>query len=165
MKMLKVLARTIGLHGLIVLNFYPFLQKYVRPDQRDITNLLAVAVQACHDMVPPDAVQPMFKQILNQFVHDRSCPEATAVGLNVVREICLRIPLLMTEELLQDLVQYENDKPHGKAVSAAYRSLKMLFRKICPSLLKKKDRGRPTDPNAKPKAYGECTVISSVTGC
>uniref|UniRef100_A0A7N0UR20 Protein SDA1 n=1 Tax=Kalanchoe fedtschenkoi TaxID=63787 RepID=A0A7N0UR20_KALFE len=162
MMMLKVIARTIGLHGLIVLNFYPFLQKYVQPHQRDITNLLAAAVQACHDMVPPDAVEPMFRQIVNQFVHDRSRTEAIAVGLNVVREICLRMPLLMTEELLQDLVLYK--KSHEKAVSAAARSLITLFREICPSLLIKKDRGRPTDPKAKPKAYGERTVTSNVPG-
>ncbi|CBI16831.3 unnamed protein product, partial [Vitis vinifera] len=162
MMMLKVIARTVGLHRLILLNFYPFLQKYVQPHQRDVTNLLAAAVQACHDMVPPDAVEPLFKQIVNQFVHDRSRTEAIAVGLNVVREICLRIPLLMTEDLLQDLVLYK--KSHEKAVSTAARSLITLFREICPSLLIKKDRGRPTDPKAKPKAFGEVNVVSSVPG-
>lgn len=162
MMMVKVVARTVGLHRLMLLNFYPFLQKYVQPHQRDVTNLLAAAVQACHDMVPPDAVEPLFKQIVNQFVHDRSRTESIAVGLNVVREICLRIPLLMTEDLLQDLVLYK--KSHEKAVSSAARSLISLFREICPSLLIKKDRGRPTDPKAKPKAFGEVTVPSDVPG-
>ncbi|KAL7590750.1 hypothetical protein Lser_V15G41109 [Lactuca serriola] len=161
MMMVKVVARTIGLHQLLVLNFYPFLQKFVQPHQKDVTNLLA-AVQACHDMVPPDAVEPLFKQIVNQFVHNRSSTESIAVGLNVVREICLRIPLLMTEDLLQDLVLYK--KSHEKAVSSAARSLISLFREICPSLLIKKDRGRPTDPKAKPKAFGEVTVPSDVPG-
>ncbi|GJW61280.1 protein SDA1 [Tanacetum coccineum] len=124
------------------------------PHQRDITNLLAAAVQACHDMVPPDAVEPLFKQIVNQFVHDKSRTESIAVGLNVVREICLRIPLLMTEDLLQDLVQYK--KSHEKAVSSAARSLISLFRE--------KDRGRPTDPKKKPKAFGEVTIPSDVPG-
>ncbi|GMI70803.1 hypothetical protein like AT1G13160 [Hibiscus trionum] len=160
MMMLKVIARTVGLHRLILLNFYPFLQRYVQPHQKDITNLLAAAVQACHDMVPPDAVEPLFKQIVNQFVHDHSRPEAIAVGLNVIREICLRMPLLMNEDLLQDLVLYK--KSHEKAVSAAARSLITLFREICPSLLVKKDRGRPVDPKAKPKAYGEISVLSNV---
>ncbi|OAY83744.1 Protein SDA [Ananas comosus] len=126
MMMLKVISRTIGLHRLILLNFYPFLQRYVQPHQRDVTTLLAAAVQACHDMVPPDAVEPLFKQIVNQFVHDRSRTEAIAVGLNVVREICLRMPLLMNEDLLQDLVLYK--KSHEKAVSTAARSLITLFR-------------------------------------
>ncbi|XP_022733406.1 protein SDA1 homolog [Durio zibethinus] len=160
MMMLKVISRTVGLHRLILLNFYPFLQRYVQPHQKDITNLLAAAVQACHDMVPPDAIEPLFKQIVNQFVHDRSRPEAIAVGLNVIREICLRMPLLMTEDLLQDLALYK--KSHEKAVSAAARSLIALFREVCPSLLVKKDRGRPVDPKARPRAYGEVNVPSNV---
>ncbi|PSR84806.1 hypothetical protein CEY00_Acc32784 [Actinidia chinensis var. chinensis] len=162
MMMLKVIARTVGLHRLILLNFYPFLQKYVQPHQRDVTNLLAAAAQACHDMVPPDAVEPLFKQIVNQFVHDRSRTEAIAVGLNVVREICVRMPLLMTEDLLQDLVLYK--KSNEKAVSSAARSLMILFREVCPSLLIKKDRGRSADPKARPKAFGEVNVACNVPG-
>lgn len=162
MTMLKVISRTIGLHHLVLLNFYPYLQRYVQPHQRDVTTLLAAAVQACHEMVPPDAVEPLFKQIVNQFVHDRSRPEAIAVGLNVVREICMRIPLLMNEDLLQDLVLYK--KSHEKAVSIAARSLITLFREICPSLLVKKDRGRPINPTARPKAFGETTIATDVPG-
>ncbi|TMX03543.1 hypothetical protein EJD97_015797 [Solanum chilense] len=163
MMLMKVIARTVGLHHLILLNFYPYLQRYVQPHQRDVTNLLAAAVQACHDMVPPDAVEPLFKQVVNQFVHDRSRPEAISVGLNVIREICLRMPLLMTEDLLQDLVLYRK-KTNEKAVSASARSLLTLFREVCPSLLVKKDRGRPTNPKARPKAFGEVSVSSNVPG-
>lgn len=162
MMIVKVIARTIGLHRLILLNFYPYIQKYVQPHQRDVTTLLAAAVQACHDMVPPDAVEPLFRQIVNQFVHDRSRTEAISVGLNVVREICLRIPLLMTEDLLQDLVLYK--KSNEKSVSSAARSLISLFRQVCPSLLIKKDRGRPINPKARPKAFGEVDVSSNVSG-
>ncbi|KAI3878836.1 hypothetical protein MKW92_008135 [Papaver armeniacum] len=162
MMILKVIARAVGLHRLILLNFYPFLQKYVQPHQLDITELLASAVQACHDMVPPDAVEPLFRQVVNQFVHDESRTEVIAVGLNVIREICLRIPLLMTEDLLQDLVLYR--KSHEKAISAAAHSLLTLFREVCPSLLVKKDRGRPTNPKARPKAFGEVNIASNVSG-
>ncbi|KAJ7945477.1 Protein SDA1 [Quillaja saponaria] len=162
MMMVKVIARTIGLHRLMLLNFYPFLQKYVKSHQPEVLNLLAAAVQACHEMIPTDVVEPLFKQIVNQFVHDRSRPEAITVGLNTVREICMRMPLLMTEDLLQDLTLYK--KSHEKAVSIAARSLITLFRELYPSLLVKKDRGRPTDPKARPKAYGEASVSSNVPG-
>ncbi|KAL3835631.1 hypothetical protein ACJIZ3_010367 [Penstemon smallii] len=162
MMMVKVIARTVGLHHLILLSFYPYLQKYVQPHQRNVTELLAAAVQACHDMVPPDSVEPLFKQIVNQFVHDRSRPEAISVGLNVVREICLRMPLLMTEDLLQDLVLYR--KSNEKAVSSAARSLLTLFREVCPSLLIKKDRGRSANTKSKPKAFGEVHVSSNIPG-
>eukprot|EP01018_Ginkgo_biloba_P024443 Gb_20290 [translate_table: standard] len=162
MMMMKVIARAVGLHRLILLNFYPFLQKYVQPHQRDVTHLLAAAVQACHDMVPPDAVEPLLRQLVNQFVHDRARTEAIAVGLNVVRELCIRMPLLMTEDLLRDLVLYK--KSHEKAVSSAARSLIAIFRQICPLLLDKKDRGRAADTKARPKAFGEKHVASDVTG-
>ncbi|ESQ35502.1 hypothetical protein EUTSA_v10006828mg [Eutrema salsugineum] len=158
--MMKVIARTIGLHKLHLLSFYSYLQNYAKPHEKDITQILAAAVQACHDGVPSDAVEPLFKQIVNQFVHDRSRPEAIAVGLNVIREMCLRIHELMTEELLQDLALYK--KNHEKAISAAARSLIALFREINPSLLVKKDRGRPGGPVAKPKQYGEVNVFSNV---
>lgn len=72
------------------------------------------------------------------------------------------MPLLMTEDLLQDLVLYR--KSNEKAVSAAARSLLTLFREVCPSLLVKKDRGRPTNPKARPKEFGEVSVASSVPG-
>ncbi|VVA91183.1 unnamed protein product [Arabis nemorensis] len=166
--MIKVIARTIGLHKLQLLSFYPFLQNYAKPHEKDITQILASAVQACHDGIPSDVVEPLFKHIVNQFVHDRSRPEAIAVGLNVIREMCLRIPELMTEDLLQDLALYK--KSHEKAISAAARSLIALFREVAeafdllinPSLLVKKDRGRPGGPVAKPKQYGEVNVFSDV---
>ncbi|KAL0732783.1 hypothetical protein Bca4012_008993 [Brassica carinata] len=158
--MMKVIARTIGLHKLQLLSFYTYLQNYAKPHEKDVTQILAAAVQACHDGVPSDAVKPLFMQIVNQFVHDRSRPEAIAVGLNVIREMCLRIHDLMTEELLQDLALYK--KEHEKAISAGARSLIALFREINPSLLVKKDRGRPGGPVAKPKQYGEVNVFSNV---
>ncbi len=43
---LVLLSRVIGVHRLLLLNFYPFLQKYLQPHQRDVTQLLAALVQA-----------------------------------------------------------------------------------------------------------------------
>ncbi|CAH2037982.1 unnamed protein product, partial [Thlaspi arvense] len=159
--MIKVIARTIGLHKLHLLSFYTYLRNYAKPHEKDITQILAAAVQACHDGVPSDAVKPLFMQIVNEFVHDRSRPEAIAVGLNVIREMCLRIHELMTDVLLQDLALYKK-KPNDKAISAAARSLIALFREINPSLLVKKDRGRPGGAVARPKQYGEANVFSDV---
>ncbi|RYR70436.1 uncharacterized protein [Arachis hypogaea] len=121
MMMLKLIARTVGVHRLILSDFYPFLQKYIQPRQLDITNLFAAVVQACHDKVPPNDVQPLFKQIVTEFIHGRARPE------------------LMNEDLLRDLALYK--KYPEKAVSVAARSLIGLFRELNPSLLVKKDRG------------------------
>ncbi|KAI3835300.1 hypothetical protein MKW98_020416 [Papaver atlanticum] len=151
MMILKVIERTVGLHPLILLNFYPFLQKCVQPHQPDITDLLVSAVQACHDMVPPDAVEPLFRQVVNQFVHDKSRPEEITVGLDAVREICLHIPLLMRKCLLQDLVLYRNS--HEKAISTA----------VCPSWMVKKDHDRPTTLKTQPKTFGEVNFASNLS--
>lgn len=141
MMLMKVIARTVGLHHLILLNFYPYLQRYVQVSNYEISfgitvdisfgsvlshsylrlvcgcsyncSPISVMWQICllqrfrHVMiwygvfvlqffflllnllvfsssddilfwqVPPDAVEPLFKQVVNQFVHDRSRPEVS----------------------------------------------------------------------------------------
>ena len=43
--MMGVISRAVGVHKLLLLNFYPFLQKYIQPHQRDVTHILAILVQ------------------------------------------------------------------------------------------------------------------------
>jgi hypothetical protein len=61
----------------------------------------ACAPQACHDLVPPETLAPVIRQLVDQFVHDRARPEVVTIGLKTVREMCTRTPLVMTVELLQ----------------------------------------------------------------
>ena len=140
MLLISVLSRVVGLHRLHLLHLYPFLQRYVQPNQRDVTKLLAACATACHELVPPDALEPLLKQLVNQFVHDRARPEVVAVGINTVREICLRCPLVMHADLLQDLAQYK--RARDKPVAVAARALISLFRELAPGMLEKKDRGK-----------------------
>ena len=58
-------------------------------------------MQASHDLVPPEALQPVLRQLVDNFVHDRARPEVMTLGLLSVRELCTRTPLIMTPELLQ----------------------------------------------------------------
>lgn len=162
MAMIQVASRVIGVHKLLVLNFYPYLQKYVAPHQRDVTVILAALVMACHELVPPDTLAPVLKQLVDQFVHDKARPEVMTVGLKTVRELCLRTPLVMDETLLQDLVLYR--KFRDKEVSNAARGLIGLFRELNPAMLAKRDRGRGADLASKPKSYGEVEVRERVDG-
>lgn len=41
----QVISRCVGVHKLLLLNFYPFLQKYIAPQQREVTHILAALVQ------------------------------------------------------------------------------------------------------------------------
>lgn len=85
-------------------------------------------------------------------------------SLNTVREICTRCPLAMNEVLLEDLVRYKQYKE--RSVMMAARSLIGTFRRIMPDLLRKKDRGRPTEANImiKPSKYGEIQANEFITG-
>lgn len=60
-----------GVHKLLLLNLYPFLQKYIAPHQRDVTVVLAALVQGVHELVPPDSLAPVLRQLVDNFVHDK----------------------------------------------------------------------------------------------
>ncbi len=45
--MINLLSRLIGTHRLLLPNFYPFVQRYMQPHQREVTLILAYLVQAC----------------------------------------------------------------------------------------------------------------------
>lgn len=160
--LVNVVSRAVGVHKLLLLNFYPFLQKYINPSQRDVTVILAALVQACHELVPPETLAPVLRQLVDQFVHDRARPEVMTIGIKSVREICTRCPLVMTPELLQDLTAYK--KFRNKEVSSAARSLIGLFRELAPGMLEKRDRGRGADLAAGMRQYGAAQIATRVEG-
>ncbi|KAJ1918778.1 Severe Depolymerization of Actin [Mycoemilia scoparia] len=137
---LKLAARLIGFHQLQVLNFYPFLQRYLQPHQPDVTSILALLATATHGLVPPDVLHPLVRAIADNFVADHCAPEVIAAGLNSIRAVTARQPLAMEKDLLSDLVQYR--KHRDKGVMMAGRSLVMLFREINPEMLHRRERGK-----------------------
>ena len=160
---MNLIARLVGIHELILLNYYPFLQKFLQPHQREVTKLLTFAAQASHQLVPPDIIETLIRVIANNFISEKNSNEVMAVGLNAVREICVRCPLAMTSELLQDLVDYKSSK--NKGVMMASRSLIQLYRTLNPDLLRKKDRGVPSnDDDGLVKEYGTIDAKSFVPG-
>lgn len=153
---MNFISRLVACHQLLIFDFYSLMQKYLQPHQNNITQMMSITAQSCHPLVPPDVVEPIIKSIANNFVSDRRANEAIVVGLNTIREICLRSPLAMSEELLSDLVQYKENKDSGIAMAA--KSLITLFRVLNPSLLPKKLRGKHTDMDAEPAQYGQQTI-------
>ncbi|KAG0225864.1 Protein SDA1 [Actinomortierella wolfii] len=153
---MNLISRIIGVHKLVVLGFYPYLQKRLQPTQKDVTQIIAITAQASHDLVPPDVLEPVIQTLANNFVTEHCSAEVMAAGLNGIREVCARCPLAMNSTLLQDLTEYKNHRDKG--VMMASRSLIGLFRDINPELLKKKDRGRSATMNMssfRPTMYGE----------
>lgn len=141
--MMNVVSRFISWHKLILLDFYPFLLRYLQPHQKAVTQVLAYTAQATHALIPPDALYPVLKAIADNFVNEGAADAVIAAGLNGIREICARSPHAMTETLLHDLTDYKRGGEHkNKGIMMASRSLISLFRELNPELLKKQDRGR-----------------------
>ena len=96
----QLIARLIGRHQLLLLNYYPYLLKYMRPSHAMVTRVLAALTEACHEMVPPEDLQPVVKHMIENFIGDHCRPEVIALGLNTMRRICEKCPLALTSEQL-----------------------------------------------------------------
>ena len=137
---LQLVSRLVGLHKLTLIPLYSYFIKFLTPRQPSVTSFLASLAQSTHTLVPPDTLEPLVQRIANEFVSEASAAEVASAGLNAIREVCVRQPLVMNETLLQDLVQYRKSKDKG--VQMAARGLLALYRNVGAEMLKKRDRGR-----------------------
>lgn len=164
MMLMNLISRLVGIHELFLFNFYPFVQRFLQPHQREVTKILLFAAQASHHLVPPEIIQSLLMTVANNFVTDKNSGEVMTVGINAIKEITARCPLAMTEELLQDLAQYKTHKDKNVMMSA--RTLIHLFRTLNPQMLQKKFRGKPTEASieARIQEYGELDAKDYIPG-
>lgn len=137
---MNLISRLVGTHKLTVLGIYTYFMKFLTPKQRNVTQIMAAAAQASHDLVPPEAISDVVRKIADEFVSEGVASEVAAAGINTIREILTRAPLAIDEALLQDLVEYKGSK--AKPVMLAAKSLLSLYRTVAPEMLRKKDRGK-----------------------
>ncbi|XP_015716968.1 protein SDA1 homolog [Coturnix japonica] len=164
MMLMDLISRLIGIHELFLFNFYPFIQRFLQPHQREVTKILLFAAHASHQLVPPEIIQSVLMTIANNFVTDKNSGEVMTVGINAIKEITARCPLAMTEDLLRDLVHYKNHKNKNVVMSA--RTLIHLFRSLNPEMLQKKFRGKPTEASVEARIheYGELDAKDYIPG-
>ena len=186
--MMNFVTRLVGNHELLLLNLYPFLQKYMGGQQRDVTAVLAYTVQACHESVPPDEVCGILKTIAHNFVTERCSEEQMAVGINAIRAICSRVPSILSleetrgvvaiggdatsatimdvEAFVRDIAGYNNHR--DRSVAIAGKAFVNFIRETYPSLLQGKDRGLKGSAlhrnKTMPMRFGEQKVSSGVEG-
>ncbi|XP_051960277.1 protein SDA1 homolog [Xyrauchen texanus] len=162
--LMELISRLVGIHELFLFNFYPFVQRFLQPHQREVTKILLCAAQAAHQLVPPEIIESVIMTIANNFVTDRNSGEVMTVGINAIKEVVARCPLSMSEDLLQDLTQYKSHKDKNVVMSS--KGLIQLFRDLNPQMLHRKDRGRPTESSkeAKIQSYGELEAKDYIPG-
>ncbi|KAB5585528.1 SDA1-domain-containing protein [Coniochaeta sp. 2T2.1] len=164
---LQLVTRLVGLHKLTVISLYSWLTKFLTPKQASVTSFLASLAQGTHNLVPPDALEPLIVKIANEFVSEAAASEVAAAGINAIREVCMRQPLAMSETLLQDLVQYRKSKDKG--VMMAAKGLLSLYREVGADLLKKRDRGKDASiglrtGEIKNRKFGEEDAPNGIEG-
>ncbi len=192
MLMLNFVTRVVGNHELLLLPLYPLLQRYMGGHQRDVTAILAYAIQSCHEYVPPQEIYGVLKTIAHNFITERCSEEQMAVGINAARAICARVPCVLAgddeedagregenggssvavsaswdvEAFVRDLAGYA--KHRDRSVSIAGRGWVNFIREVFPSLLQGKDRGLVGaglhKAGEKPLRYGEVRAASGVEG-
>lgn len=164
--MMNFIGRVIGFHKLVLLPYYPLLQRYLQSHQQNVTQVLAYLVQSCHEDIPPEELLPLVKSIAHNFITERCTSEVIAVGINTVREMFRRVPLVLEcdgmDVLITDLIMYA--KSRDKSAVMAARGVLNLIREIHPALLKRKERGKYHDETAKPKRFGELVSAEGVDG-
>ncbi|KAM9450396.1 protein SDA1 homolog [Clarias gariepinus] len=162
--LMELISRLVGIHELFLFNFYPFVQRFLQPHQREVTKILLCAAQSAHQLVPPEIIEPVIMTIANNFVTDRNSGEVMTVGINAIKEIVARCPLSMSEDLLQDLAQYKSHKDKNVVMSS--RGLIQLFRDLNPQMLHRKDRGKPTEATTEARIhnYGELEAKDYIPG-
>lgn len=186
---MNFVTRLVGNHELILLNLYPFLRRYMGGHQRDVTAVLAYAVQACHEMVPPEEVHGLLQTIAHNFITERCSGEQIAVGINACRAMCARVPSSLVKEDSNTINDDENEgstssvhvdveafardlagycKHRDRSVAVAGRGWQNFVREVYPSLLQGKDRGATGSAlhraGEKPLRYGEQRVAAGVKG-
>lgn len=166
---MNLISRLVGTHKLTVLGLYSYFLKYLTPRQRDVTQVMAAAAQASHDLVPPESIMSVVRKVADEFVSDGVAAEVAAAGINTIREILARAPLAIDPPLLQDLTEYKGSK--SKPVMMAARSLISLYREVAPDMLKRKDRGKTAamamqsgEKKGLPSFGVESSVVTSIPG-
>lgn len=166
LSIMAVLGRMIGRHKLLVMNFYPYMIKYIMPHQKEVSKILAYVAESAHELVPPDDLQVVLKHLTENFVSERCGEEKMTVGLNTIQQMCERAPLMMDEFFLNHLGDYKTYKE--KNVATAARALINYYRDINPELLDKRHRGRfdmlERKDDRKVYMYGETKIHERVDG-
>lgn len=136
---MKMLARVIGRHKLMILGFYTYISKYINPHQKEVSDILAVFCEGTHENVPAEEIHPVMDKIIDLYISEQVANNNICIAINAVREICMRNHEALREDQLHHVANF---KMRHKSIGTAVKSLINLYRDINPSLLEKAMRGK-----------------------
>lgn len=125
---IRLLGRVLGRHRLLLNNYFNFMLKYLNSNQKDVSVILASLIEACHDQVPPNELEPVIDKLFDNFIAEAFPAPLVTLGLNALREIIERCPYCINKaefDVVVNLKEYKN-----KSVSNAARSIVNLCKEI-----------------------------------
>ena len=55
--LMNTVSKLVGMHRLLLFNFYPYMQRFLQPHQRAITQILVFLARSVHSLVPPEVLE------------------------------------------------------------------------------------------------------------
>jgi len=67
--LMRLIARLIGRHKLMLLSYYEHIQRYLGAHTKDqMSEILAMIIESCHELVPPENIKPLMDKIISNFI-------------------------------------------------------------------------------------------------
>lgn len=126
---MKMLARVIGRHKLMILGFYTYISKYINPHQKEVSDILAVFCEGTHENIPAEEIHPVMDKIIDLYISEQVANNNICIAINAVREICMRNHEALREDQLHHVANF---RMRHKSIGAAVKSLINLYRDINP---------------------------------
>jgi protein SDA1 len=58
-------------HGVLLLEFYEWMRRYLTPSQEEVHKLLAIVATSVTELTPPDTALVLVHHIARTFIHDK----------------------------------------------------------------------------------------------
>lgn len=135
-----LISRIVWRFELIFPNYFHYMHRYIKTNNNELPQVLTCLAGCCHARTPLSELKPIVTLILQNYANEAAPFDKLVMGVNTLKEICLRIPDAMEEDDIYQICLLRKIK--HKAVSGTIRSFINLWRGINPRKLKKEYRGR-----------------------
>lgn len=140
-----LISRIIWRFELIFPNYFHYLHRYIKSNNNELPQVLASLAGAVHARTPLAELHPIVQLILLNFANEAAAQDKLVMGVNTLKEICLRLPEAMEEDDIYQICLLRKIK--HKNVAGSIRSFINLWRGIDPRKLRKEYRGREWKEN------------------
>ena len=142
-----LISRIIWRFELIFPNYFHYLHRYIKSNNNELPQVLASLAGAVHARTPLAELHPIVQLILLNFANEAAAQDKLLMGLNTLKEICLRLPEAMEEDYIYQICLLRKIK--NKNVAGSIRSFINLWRGIDPRKLRKEYRGHEWKENER----------------